>query len=126
MRFLVDMNLSPLWAARLREAGHDATHWSEVGRGDAPDEELMAWGEREGAVVFTHDLDFGAILAHTGAAGPSVIQIREQDVDPETVGKAVLSAIEQCREVLERGALVTVDLRRAKARILPIRREGGA
>ncbi len=126
MKMLVDMNLSPQWVMGLRSAGQEATHWSAVGRGNAPDEGPMAWASREGAVVFTHDPDFGAILAHTGASGPSVIQIREQDVDPETIDAAVLAAIEQCREPLERGALVTVDPRRAKARVLPIRREGGA
>ena len=125
MRFLVDMTLSLLWIARLRVAGHDATYWSEVGEGNAPGVALKAWAEREGAVVFTHDRDFGAILAHTGASGPSAMRIREQDVDPEAFGMLVVSAIEQCRDPLERGALVTVDLRRAKARVLPIRREGG-
>ena len=123
MRFLIDMNLSPQGCPRLRDTGYEATHWSEVGPGDAPDGVLMAWAERNGATVLTHDLDFGAMLAHTGDAGPSVVQIREQDVDPERVGEAVLAAIAQCRELLQGGALVTVDLRRAKARVLPIRRD---
>jgi len=73
-------------------------------------------------VVFTHDLDFGTLLAHTGADGPSVIQLREQDVDPIRVGAAVIAGIAQCQEILGLGALVTIDLSRAKARILPIRR----
>ena len=40
----------------------------------------MAWAGEHGSVVFTHDLDFGSLLALTQAVGPSVIQVRTQDV----------------------------------------------
>jgi predicted nuclease of predicted toxin-antitoxin system len=40
----------------------------------------MKWANDNGYVVFTHDLDFGALLATTHAQGPSVIQIRTQDI----------------------------------------------
>jgi len=42
----------------------------------------MAWARANGHVVFTHDLDFGTTLALTHAAGPSVIQVRGQNVLP--------------------------------------------
>ena len=42
LRLLVDMNLSPEWLSTLREAGHQALHWSEVADPRAPDSELMA------------------------------------------------------------------------------------
>jgi len=35
-----------------------------------------------GGRVFTHDLDFGDILAATGAEAPSVIQVRTEDTTP--------------------------------------------
>lgn len=116
------MNLSPAWGTLLSAAGHEAIHWSAVGKPDATDQELLAYAASQAFVIFTHDLDFGAILAHTGASSPSVIQLREQDVDPDAVGSAVVNAIERCSEALTSGALLTVDLRRAKARVLPIRR----
>lgn len=121
MKFVIDVCLSPGWISTLSEAGHDATHWSEIGELDASDETILAYARQSGNVLFTHDLDFGAILAASGAASPSVIQLREQDTDPSVIGQAVLAAIEQCQVQLEQGALITVDLRRAKARILPIR-----
>ena len=122
MRFLIDVCLSPDWVCTLAEAGHDAIHWASIGSARATDVELIGWAMANDRIVFTHDLDFGAILAATKAVGPSVLQLREQDTDPASLGPAVIAAIEQCRGVLEAGALVTVDLRRAKARILPIRR----
>src|SRR5579862_2766959 len=122
MRFVVDMNLSPEWVRVLEGAGHEAVHWSNVGPRNAHDDVILEYARVRSSVVFTHDLDFGASLAFSGAVLPSVLQIREQNVDPSVIGPVVIRAIEQCRTVLEQGALVTVDLRRAKARILPIRR----
>lgn len=121
MKFLVDMNLSPLWCKFLIEAGFESEHWSDVGLPDAPDEVIFTTALKRGSIVFTHDLDFGSILALTGAKGPSVVQLREQDVDPQSIGMAVIEALRQCEEILEKGAIVTIDLRRAKARFLPIR-----
>jgi predicted nuclease of predicted toxin-antitoxin system len=63
LRLLVDMNLSPEWLATLREAGHQAFHWSELGDPRAPDSELMAWAIENDCAVLTHDLDFGTVLA---------------------------------------------------------------
>ncbi len=42
----------------------------------------MEWAKTNSHIVFTHDLDFGAILAATNAIAPSVIQVRTQDVMP--------------------------------------------
>jgi predicted nuclease of predicted toxin-antitoxin system len=47
MKILVDMNLSPRWAELLANAGCTAIHWSTVGRGDAPDTEIMMLAEKE-------------------------------------------------------------------------------
>jgi predicted nuclease of predicted toxin-antitoxin system len=42
MKILIDMNLSPSWAAYLSEAGFEAEHWSNVGSWTASDTEIMA------------------------------------------------------------------------------------
>jgi predicted nuclease of predicted toxin-antitoxin system len=70
MRLLVDMNLSPRWVAALKEAGVEASHWSTVGASTAPDEEVLGWVAVNGWVLLTHDLDFGTILAASGAGYP--------------------------------------------------------
>lgn len=89
MKFVVDMNLSPGWVKVLSAAGWEAMHWSETGMPRAIDATILDWARSRGYIVFTHDLDFGAILAATGAAGPSVIQVRADDVLPETLGDTV-------------------------------------
>ena len=67
MKILIDMNLSPAWVSVLEDAGHTASHWSAIGSMNAPDREILSWAKMNGYVLFTHDLDFGAILAATAA-----------------------------------------------------------
>ena len=82
----------------------------------------MDWARANEYVVFTHDLDFGAILAVTRAEGPSVLQVRAQNVLPEHLGEVVTAALRQVAQQLEAGALITVDEGTSRARILPINR----
>lgn len=122
MRLLVDMNLSPSWVAMLEEAGWEVQHWSTVGDPRATDATIMAWAKKHEAVVFTHDLDFGSLLALTQAEGPSVFQVRSQDVSPAAIGRLVVAALRQFEPQLSAGALVVLDESKARARILPLER----
>ena len=65
IRLLIDMNLSPEWIPELTRHGYDSVHWSTVGDPRAADTAIMAWARANGRVVFTHDLDFGSLLART-------------------------------------------------------------
>ncbi|MGB9880091.1 MAG: DUF5615 family PIN-like protein [Anaerolineae bacterium] len=69
----------------------------------------MQWARTNGYVVFTHDLDFGTLLANTRAQGPSVIQVRTQDVMPHSLGNRLVRLLQQYESILEKGALVIVD-----------------
>ena len=121
MKLLIDMNLSPRWVDLVQSAGFDAVHWSKVGPENAPDVEVMAFARINDQVVLTHDLDFGSILAVTNGKKPSVVQIRSQDVTPEIIGVPVVAALRQLESELLDGALVTVDPKRTRLRVLPLR-----
>ena len=121
LQVLVDMNLSPDWIHWFEVHQFHAIHWSTVGDARATDRTLMEWALARRFVVFTHDLDFGSLLALTKAAGPSVIQVRAQDVMPDHLGRIVLAALQQYQLLLEQGALVVVDESTTRARILPLR-----
>ncbi len=82
----------------------------------------MSWARQHGYVVFTHDLDFAAIVAATKADGPSVLQMRTQDVLPAAAGNDVFDALQNNQEALDRGAIVTLDRVTSRVRILPILR----
>ena len=66
-------------------------------------------------MVFTHDLDFGIARALSKEEGPSVVQVRSQDINPSHLGKMVVDVFRPRAEVTERGALLTID--EAKARV---------
>lgn len=120
MKVLVDMNLSPSWIPLLERAGFEAVHWSAVGDPRAVDTIVMDWAREHGCVVFTHDLDFGSILASTGATGPSVIQVRTQDVTPDHLGEIIINSLRQFDDILLAGAIISVDEARMRSRILPL------
>ena len=119
-KLLLDMNLSPEWVPLLQAQGWDAVHWSTVGDPRAADRELMDWAVANEYVVFTHDLDFGTMLALSHEAGPSVVQVRAENVLPDHLGTAVLAVLGQHEADLSSGALVVVDEGRSRVRVLPI------
>ena len=82
-KLLIDMNLSPEWAPALERYGWEAVHWSDVGDPRSSDKTIMDWAVAYQYVVFTHDLDFGIMLALTHDGGPSVLQLRAVNVLPD-------------------------------------------
>lgn len=120
VQLLVDMNLSVEWIVELAQHGWSAVHWSTVGDPRAEDSEIMAWALANGYVVFTHDLDFGTMLALTRATGPSVLQVRGQNVLPEHMGSVVIAALRQHDADLAGGAIVVVEERKLRVRVLPL------
>ncbi|MBX3268187.1 MAG: DUF5615 family PIN-like protein [Acidobacteria bacterium] len=123
MKILIDMNLSPDWTAALAAANIEAVHWSTVGDPRAKDIEIIEYARSNGYIVFTHDLDFGTILALTHASGPSVIQVRTQDILPSSLGSTLISVLHDNESSLDQGALIVVDKTRARIRILPLERK---
>jgi len=120
MKLLVDMNLSPDWVQPLENAGWEAQHWSTLGDPRATDATIFVFAAERGWVIFTHDLDFGAILAHTRAGRPSVFQVRARDVSPAFLAPLVIRTLRQLTAQLEAGALVTLDEARQRVRLLPL------
>ena len=120
IRLLVDMNLSPEWIAELAQRGFDAVHWSTVGDPRAADTTILGFARNNGFIVFTHDLDFGTLLALTHATGPSVLQVRGQNILPDHMGALVAAAVHQYEAALMAGALVVVEERKLRVRVLPL------
>ena len=55
----------------------------------------MDWAVKHEYIVFTHDLDFGTMLALSHATGPSVLQVRAEDVLPDRLESIVIAALKQ-------------------------------
>jgi predicted nuclease of predicted toxin-antitoxin system len=84
------------------------------------DREIMTWAKYNGYIVFTHDLDFSALLAANQGEGPSVIQVRTQNILPENLRALITTALKQHQDELEKGAIITIEPQRARVRILPL------
>ena len=88
----------------------------------AADEEILGYALEKNAVVVTLDADFHAILAVSGAEGPSVIRIRIQGLRAEEISECVRSVTTRFESELKAGLLVTVKVRKTTSHKLPIGR----
>jgi len=120
MKLLLDMNLPARWEKYLTDVGFEAVHWSRLGTAAASDDEIIVKARVEGYVIFTRDLDFGAIMFFTRADKPSIVQVRTKDARPECIGADVISALRQVEKELEEGALLIIDPRHSRLRLLPL------
>lgn len=121
MRLLLDANLSPEVARRLKEAEHDAIHVSEIGLLSAPDPEIMEAAARERRVLLTADADFGALLALGSRATPSVVLLRSADhLRPSEQAELLAANLPLIAEDLEKGAIASLTRDRLRVRELPI------
>jgi predicted nuclease of predicted toxin-antitoxin system len=121
VKLLVDMNLSPRWVEHLNNSQFQAVHWSNIGNVQALDDEIMAHAAEHDCIVLTNDLDFGAILAVTHGEKPSVVQIRSGNLDPDFIGAQVVRALQQLKDELQAGALLTVEQGSTRLRLLPLK-----
>jgi predicted nuclease of predicted toxin-antitoxin system len=120
VKLLIDVNLSPRWKQWLATNGFASLHWSDVGFGAAPDSEIMSYAVEHQLVVITRDLDFGKMLLERGAALPSVIQLRDEDVTPDTLGKELIESLREAATRLTTGAILTVSRKRSRLTLLPL------
>lgn len=73
-------------------------------------------------IVLTNDPDSGIAQATANTEKPSVVQIRGDDLRPASIGNQVVQALRQMQAELAEGALVTIDPKRTRLRLLPLRK----
>ena len=110
MRWLLDQGLPRSAAALLREKGIDATHVGEISMAQSKDIEILV----------TLDADFHALLAISGASGPSVIRVREEGLKGPAICQLILRLHDQFKDSLEKGCVLTATSTQARLRLLPI------
>ena len=120
MKFLADMGVSVSTIASLREAGHDSVHLRDEGLIRMEDAGILDKARSEGRVVLTFDLDFGDLLAASGANLPSAIIFRLRNQTPSSVRPRLFEVLSNCEADLNSGAIVVVEEARYRVRRLPI------
>ena len=120
MKLLVDMNLPIKFADMLVGEGILSEHWYRVGAPDAKDSDIMMYALEQNYIVVTCDLDFSAILSATKGIKPSVIQVRARNIPwIDLANKVTNSAIQNAAE-LGTGAILTLDAKTSRLRLLPL------
>ena len=120
LRFLADMNISPLTVQELKERGWNVARVSDVLQANARDEDILSFARRNNMVLITQDLDFSALLAIGGYAGPSVISLRLEEPNPLSVVGRLVDVVLEIGGQLTEGIIVSVDESCARHRNLPI------
>ncbi len=120
MKFLADMGISPRSVEFLRDLQIDAIHLHELGLEQLPDGEIVAKARREAYIILTHALDFGELLALSGARLPSVVIFRLQNMRPANINRYLQQLIAQHKLMLDQGAIFIISENRIRIRSLPI------
>lgn len=120
MKFLLDESVSPLLTEQLGGAGHDVVHVRDIGLSGAPDPVVLGAARDDRRVLVTLDTDFGALVAHSGAALPSVVLFRGNiSRRPATQAALLLANLPQVADDLEEGSVVVIGDDRVRVRRLP-------
>ena len=120
MRFLADMGISPQSVAFLQGLGYDAVHLHAQGLDHLEDWAILGRAQEEGRILLTHDLDFGELIAASGARLPSIVVFRLRNMRPERVNRYLESIVSEHRELLAQGAIISVTEGQIRVRVLPI------
>ena len=124
MRFLADMGISPNTVAMLRGLGYDALHLHEQGLDRLQDPLILQKARDEGRILLTHDLDFGELIAASGARLPTIVVFRLRNMRPERVNRYLDGILNQHGEALKQGAIISVTEGQIRVRLLPIMATG--
>ncbi|GAB4548149.1 MAG: hypothetical protein Kow0063_43030 [Anaerolineae bacterium] len=114
------MGISPQSVTFLQGLGHDAVHLHVQGLERLEDSAILGKAREEGRILLTHDLDFGELIAASGARLPSIVVFRLRNMSLEKVNRYLKSIVSQHRELLEQGAIISVTEGQIRARVLPI------
>jgi predicted nuclease of predicted toxin-antitoxin system len=107
-------------AFQVSDPSLNTEHVGDIGLATADDKTILAYALNRGMGVVTLDADFHTQWALSGARGPSVIRIRIEGLNPRERASLLARVLEQCKNSLEAGTMVTVTDASVRVRSLPL------
>jgi predicted nuclease of predicted toxin-antitoxin system len=121
VKLLVDANLSPAIAAKLRDANYDAIHVIDVDLATAIDPDIVAYAETNGFAIITVDTDFPMLIALRRATTPSILLLRGvNELPPDQHAALIIANLPSITDDLESGAIVSLSPDHLRVRTLPL------
>ena len=105
MRLLIDAQLPPRLARRLRELGHEAVHVGEIGLAAATDKIVWDVAAERRAVLVTKDQDF-AVARAISADGPAIVRIRLGNTTNDVLIARVVGSLDAVEAAIRRGEVI--------------------
>jgi len=121
LKFIADMDISPMTVSQLKEYDWNILRVNEVMDARSSDVDILEYAGSQNSVVITHDLDYSELLAVYGYERPSVISLRLFDMSPGSVTNRIIEIVSQLEKELKQGIVVSVDDVSARYRTLPIK-----
>jgi len=84
MNLVIDAQLPPALARRLRELGHDAKHVAEIGLRHSDDTSIWNYALEHDAVIITKDEDFAYRASQTRTT-PVIVWLRVKNVSRQAL-----------------------------------------
>jgi predicted nuclease of predicted toxin-antitoxin system len=100
--FLIDAQLPPALAGKLRALGHDAEHVSDIGLAVAGDSEIWRAAITRGAVLVSKDEDF-VTISHLNREECRLLWIRLGNTTNRALWKALEPLVSEILQSFENG-----------------------
>jgi predicted nuclease of predicted toxin-antitoxin system len=102
VRLLIDAQLPPRLARRLRDLGHDAVHVNEIGLAAAADSIVWNAAIERSAVLVTKDQDF-AVARAISVGGPVIVWVRLGNTTNDILIARMTRSLEAIEAAVRRG-----------------------
>lgn len=120
LKFLANMNISPMTVEDLKKLGWDVVRVPDVMDKRSKDVQILTYARRHNRVIITQDLDFSSLLALSGYEKSSVINLRVENARPDFITNRIIEIVNELETELDEGIVVSVDEISARYRNLPI------
>ncbi|MBI4288813.1 MAG: DUF5615 family PIN-like protein [Chloroflexi bacterium] len=117
-KLLLDENISPQVAVRLRQFGFDVVHVREVNLRGHEDSEIMDFASRAGLCLVTLDADFSDIRNYPLGSHKGIIRLKLRFASSTVVVNVLLSLLSKLASTpVEKGLLVVSDASRYRVKL---------